>query len=452
MSRKFLYEQAKRAETALDVAFAPEKEDDQVLFYLPVTRTWIKQVVLALVLICHSSFRGAVEFLEAVMGFSLSVGSVFNIVNGAAGRAREVNLSEDLSPIRVGAHDEIYQKRRPVLVGADVKSTYCYLLKAEDHCDETTWGIHLLDVAERGLHPERTIADGGRGQRAGQAAAWESIPCQSDVFHAVYELGKLVTYLKNRASTCATACQKLERKMAKARKRCQGRSLSKNLAGARRQEADTSYLAENVATLADWMREDILAAAGPCFQTRQELFDFVIEELRALEPRCAYRIGPVGRMLENQRDDLLLFAAVLDEKLENISTELDVPLYHVRALCELQSLDKNQPAYWQREAPWRKTLGYKFHALEQAVIEALADTPRASSIVENLNGRLRNYFFLRRHIGNDYLELLRFFLNHRRFIRSEHAYRAGKSPAEILSGKSLPHWLELLGFQRFHAN
>ena len=39
---------------------------------------------------------------------------------------------------------------------------------------------------------------------------------------------------------------------------------------------------------------------------------------------------------------------------------------------------------------------------------------RASSLVENLNSRLRAYFFLRRQLGKDYLTLLQFFLNHRR--------------------------------------
>ena len=42
---------------------------------------------------------------------------------------------------------------------------------------------------------------------------------------------------------------------------------------------------------------------------------------------------------------------------------------------------------------------------------------RASSLVENLNSRLRAYFFLRRHLGKDYLTLLQFFLNDRRYLR-----------------------------------
>ena len=79
-------------------------------------------------------------------------------------------------------------------------------------------------------------------------------------------------------------------------------------------------------------------------------------------------------------------------------------------------------------------------------------TVRARSLVENVNSRLRSYFFLRRHRGNDYLALLQFFLNHRRFPRSQRPERAGKSPAELRTGQSHRHWLELLGYQRFSRN
>jgi len=42
--------------------------------------------------------------------------------------------------------------------------------------------------------------------------------------------------------------------------------------------------------------------------------------------------------------------------------------------------------------------------------------------------RLRNYFFLRRQLGPQYLDLLQFFLNHRTFMRSECPERVGKVP------------------------
>jgi hypothetical protein len=107
---------------------------------------------------------------------------------------------------------------------------------------------------------------------------------------------------------------------------------------------------------------------------------------------------------------------------------------------------------WQRRGILRSKLRDKVIPVEAAVTEAMASTPRASSIVENLNSRLRNYFFLRHHIGDDYLDLLRFFLNHRRFERSRRAERVGKTPAQLLTGNGHLHWLEMLGFTRFSRN
>ena len=49
-------------------------------------------------------------------------------------------------------------------------------------------------------------------------------------------------------------------------------------------------------------------------------------------------------------------------------------------------------------------------------------------------------------------DLLRFFLNHRRFLRSECPHRVGKSPPELLTGQPHQHWLELLGYERFQRN
>ena len=92
---------------------------------------------------------------------------------------------------------------------------------------------------------------------------------------------------------------------------------------------------------------------------------------------------------------------------------------------------------------------HEYDEIEDAVIDALNSTERTSSMVENLNGRLRPYFFLRREIGHGYLDCLRFFLNHKPFDRSRSPHRKGKSPAMLLSGKSHLHWLEMLGYTQF---
>ena len=104
------------------------------------------------------------------------------------------------------------------------------------------------------------------------------------------------------------------------------------------------------------------------------------------------------------------------------------------------------------EAVLRETLRGRCSGVYANVQELSDGVVRASGMVENLDRRLRTYFFLRRQFGKDYLTLLQFFLNHRRYLRSEVPSRVGKSPAELLTGEPHAHWLELLGYTRFSQN
>ena len=204
-----------------------------------------------------------------------------------------------------------------------------------------------------------------------------------------------------------------------------------------------------MATLLKWLREDVLSLAGPDHATRRELFDFIVAELRCCEPLCPHRIGPVVRALANQRDDLLAFASQLDRDLAVLAAEFQVAVETARAVLNVELLPPDAPSRCRHEAALRSQLGSRHYSLSVAAAEVARQTVRASSLVENLNSRLRNYFFLRRHLGPDYLALLQFFLNHRRFLRSERPERVGKSPAELLNGSPHPHWLEMLGHTRF---
>jgi hypothetical protein len=194
VSRKFIYHQAHKAQQALDDTFTTNRpvRDDRVLFYLPVTKAWVRQFVLALVHIGHSSYRGVTELLRDLFDFHLSVGTVHNIVEQAVAIARPINERQDLSRVRIGADDEIFQGSRPVLVGVDAESTYCYLLSQEEHRDADTWGVRLLELVDRGFAPEATIADFGSGLRSGHEQALPGVACRGDVFHALYALGPLV--------------------------------------------------------------------------------------------------------------------------------------------------------------------------------------------------------------------------------------------------------------------
>ncbi len=185
--------------------------------------------------------------------------------------------------------------------------------------------------------------------------------------------------------------------------------------------------------------------AGPVLTTRRVLFDFIVDELTRREPEDRQRIRPVRIALQNQRDDLLAFAGVLDEKLAVIAREHEVSDSLVREACVSHRLPITSSSYWRDWNQLRGKAGDRFHGLFAAVNDVMSRTPRSSWLVENLNSRLRNYFTLRRHLDSSYLDLLRFFLNHRCSMRSQRPEREDKSPREAMTGESHPHWLMLLG-------
>jgi len=455
VSRKFVYQQLRQAHDALENAFAPPPTDPPgLLYWLPVTRPWLAQLVLGLTLICHSSVRGVCELLQDLFDHPLAVGTVHNILHQAVAAALRVNNQQDLACVRIGAHDEIFQAGRPVLVGADVASTYCYLLSPEDHRDATTWGVRLLELQERGFRPDCTIADFAGGLRAGQAEALPDIPCRGDVFHALQQATPLVGYLENRAYEAIADRSRLESRQARVEYR-RGRkdaSLAGQLRYAREAEAKAIALADEVGVLICWLRHDVLAVRGPDYASRCALYDWIVRQLQQREPDCPHRIRPVRVLLENQRDALLAFAKQLDGDLLALAEELDVPATLVWEIRQVLSWPGHRPERWRREQDLWGRWGSSYGAARAAVEERLGEVVRASSVIENLNGRLRSYFYLRRHLGREYLTLLQFFLNHRRFVRSEHRERVGKSPKELLTGQRHGHWLSLLGYTPFSRN
>ena len=111
VSRKFVYQQSSKAQQALNQSFSPSQGDDDVLFHRPVTKSWLYQLILGLVLICHSSYRNVVELFRDLFDTPISIGTVHNRLEAAAATAAEIDQNQDLSGVEVGLLDEIFQVR-----------------------------------------------------------------------------------------------------------------------------------------------------------------------------------------------------------------------------------------------------------------------------------------------------------------------------------------------------
>ena len=454
VSRKFVATQAGKVQSALDRAFAPKANDDAVLFSLPVTRKWVEQVVLGLLLINHSSLRGVQEFFRDLIDYPIAHTTVRNIFQRAVGTAQAIHASVDLKAVRIGAHDEIFQGGQPVLVGVDVDSTYCYLLAHVEHRDAKTWASRLSPLKDRGFAPQATVADFGTGLRAGQKLAFPDLPCRGDLFHALKSLGDVARTLDRRA------CQKMEFHLdlqveqAKHLRRFDRKDpkLAESICRVENDERAAIAIADDVRLLIDWLHFDIWPVAGPTYAQRCELYDFVLTELRERIVAAGIPLRKVCTTLGNHRDELLAFAQELDVALAELDARFEVRPGLAREILQHEEDNPNRPEYWKTDADLHRQSRGQLYEMRAELRELRQRTVRASSVVENLNSRLRGYFFLRRKVGGEYLDVLRFFLNHRQFLRSERPERIGKSPRELLTGEPHPHWLELLGYQRFQRN
>jgi len=485
VSRNFVYGLKDIAIDAINNAFGVEKKiSEKVLFNIPVTEQLIKQFVIGLALTCHSSERGIVEFLRDFMDYKISVGTVHSILSQAALNAHKINENIDLSPIERSAHDEIFQGNKPILVGADTETTFTYVLSLEDSRDSTTWGLRFLDAKENGLNPKISIADGGNGLRAGQSEVFPDLPCDADVFHVLHDFGKIKNVLENRAIRCISKVYELEKKEERNKVRynamneellrietkknntpkwsakigqlkasiansiIQSNDFLAALEKVRPTETNALDSVDTIAIITRWMQYDILCKIGPSYAERCELFDFVTQILDT-KAHQSHHIKTINTKLKNQRDDLLRFASRVDGELSIIAQNMDIPLSTVRSLYELQAISYEQTRHWDQEKKLREELCVRYYLVELEVKKVIKNTLRASSVIENLNSRLRPYFFLRKSFGQQSLDLLKFYLNHKKFMRSEHPGRIDKSPAELLSKKSHPIWIEMLGFNRF---
>jgi hypothetical protein len=86
VSRKFIYQQAHKACAALDDVFLSGTPEERA-FPVHGHQSRLRQVIVALPLICRSSYRGVIEFLRDLLGHTGQIGhrSRCASVGGATG-------------------------------------------------------------------------------------------------------------------------------------------------------------------------------------------------------------------------------------------------------------------------------------------------------------------------------------------------------------------------------
>ncbi len=448
VSRNFVYEQKSKAVKGVELAFTPAPTD--VLYHLPVTLEWLKSFVLGLVLHCKASIRAAQKMLEDFLDYSMSIGAISNLINDMSSVANVQNQSQDLGQVTLGAHDEMFAYNKPILSGIDIPSLYCYLLSQERHRDADTWGINLLDLQKQRFNPERIIADDAHGLRSAHDLVLHDIPCDYDHFHISRDMMDMRRYFRNQLCSAETEYYEAAVATEDAARHATRSKYKKQLNRLERRFNLLHRISTTINILISWMEHDVFNMPGAPVKQRRELFNFILQEFEKLSDIHPHRIQAICTKLRNQRDGLLAFVDVLDCKFHDVANRFGCSVDTVWDICQLQRCEYYGDTYHQRSLPiLDKITEEQFESIEDEVLQALDSTEKTSSMIENLNGRVKSFLRNRKQCNQQWLDLIRFYLNHTPFKRSARPHRVGKTPAEILTGRTHPHWLEMLGFTRF---
>jgi len=447
VSRTTVYKQKDKALAAANQAFEPA--DDRVLFYIPVTKTFVCQVVIALFLICKSSYRDIMFFLKCIFNYPMSLGAVFNIIDEAADKAIPINQSYDLSTIETSAADELFHRNKPILAAVDIDSRFCALLAKADHRDYETWGIHLLDLQQQGYAPSTTIIDAAKGLTKGHQEVLPKTMLRYDHFHIIKDLKDCCRFLKNQEASAITAALKLYKRAEKERTKGKETGLSEALSAAWNEINELEATHKTFKLLSQWLQHDVLQLAGHPPEARAMLYDFIVAEMAVLATKHPHRIGNILTSLNTQKAALLDVANTLNEKFAELATSHDCSIETIWSICYTARYAIDSYKYNEKACELESVLGLKYETIEDDILLILESTHRCSSIVENFNSRLRPYLDERKFISPKTLALIQFYLNHKPFMRSKHERLINKTPAQSMTGKSHKPWLEMLGFSEF---
>ena len=469
-SRQTVYDHAAKVRGALEQAREPGPDRDALLQEVQQLRRENQQLWdwLAEALECPPGKHQQFAVAAAAMGLSLqqtrsllavllpparcpSRATLGRWVQAAARRAGAVLAVLDRACAglaRCLALDEIFFRRRPVLMGVEPHSL-AWLLGARA-ADRTgaTWAQALAAWP----HVEDVAADGGSGLALGlelaarrRAAAAPSPPAavplrvRRDVFHTRREGGRALRHTWQQAEARWAAAEEVERARARVGRRgADRRGFNRRLAGAWRRA--TAAFEEAQGQERAWRRA---TAALGVFRPDGALNDraWAAAELRAAAAELpGPRWAKVRRLLLDERS--LTFLDRLHEDLAAAEPRPDVRAALVarwrgrrarrrRAGPAPPALAVVQAAI---DSGVRRQWGAAGEAAYQRVARVLGRVVRASSAVECVNSVVRMHQARHRKLTQPLLDLKRLYWNGRAFVGGQ---RRGRCPYQHL-GLALP--------------
>jgi len=456
-SRKFIYTLARKVETSLLAALAPQKPGPKPLGErLQVDQFHLNRAILTLALVAHASQRGIRDCLDEILQIRPSLGYINSVIGQASKTAAEFNdaLPIPLKEAQVAA-DELFAQNKTHLAAVDHHSLLILALRQAEHCDAQSWKNVLDDLRERGVDLKRLASDGGQAL-ASAMARMADVEHHLDHWHALRRIGSVERVLEGAAYKAIGKEWELEKKARTMDpNRLMGGYIWERYDEARALAERKIEHYEQLCTLGLWVWE-ALQAVEPVsgrIRSRQECLAHlrvVTELMRAMEVdvvrKLANYLDKAGAALLGYADELLRVAPGLVRELGQEGTRLLCREWRLaqqvrkaRGELKTECSQTYERAHLLALLYW----GEQYPQARAKVVAMLEGVMRGSSLAECVNSWLRPYAHLMKGLGAQFLPLFQLYRNSHIFQRGK---RAGFSPLQ-LAGIATPagDWLDWLG-------
>jgi hypothetical protein len=189
----------------------------------------------------------------------------------------------------------------------------------------------------------------------------------------------------------------------------------------------------------------LLSFSGYSLIDSHNLAEWVLFEMDnlALDVPCLRKkITKVRKILPS----LLSFVGRLEREIGQLSRETGVPVETYKLMYRRLSFNPDDTIGIEIDCKLAIELQDQYLEAREKLQLLIQTTKKASSLVENLNGRIRVYIEVKRLIPTDFFVLLKVYFNTRQYRRSRFESRKGKSPLELLTNCVQPDFLTALGY------
>ena len=436
VSRSYYSELKQWAEKMLDIMFCGNHEVKGIII---VTDAFIRRCVLALSYICRSPIERIVMFFDRVIGIHVSKGKIDVIRKNARKKAQEYEQKIPLDHIEYVAIDELFQGNEPILTGIDLQSGYAFALEPAKDRSGSSWEKSLLEKKARGLQPKTIVSDGGAGLKSGAGNAFPGHARQLDVFHSLREMGQIVRQQERYVMKYLKRTCDLEKKI----KECRYTSEELLEYSWRRDRIDKELKTyDSLEILYTWLQE-YLGFTGYGYETSIKTCSWILDEVAELYPKQQI-IQSFVKQCQKRLPDLLQFIQKLQIEMELATTSFQVERHAFQLMYRQQTYAVDSKEYALIEKRLRRLFRNRLPEARETLSNIQKNCFRASSMVENLNSRIRPFVDEKRRVFHEDFAMIRFFLNTMKPFRSRKCERKGKSALDRLLGKVCPDFLDIV--------